>query len=66
MSEDQRKAAAGNVVEIRCLKDTNFFNLMKKKTVADCARSITEQISTEELVKQCYSDFIESRADDPE
>lgn len=60
MSEKAKK------IEIRCLKDKAFFDLMKKETPTDCAHTIKEQIATEELVKSMYIDFISNRADDPE
>lgn len=51
---------------IRCLdKDKNLFDLMTKIKPNDCAHTIGEQISTEELVKAEFMAFIEDHNDDP-
>lgn len=63
MSQKTNKPEIRN---IRCLRDKDFFKLMKKENENDCANTIMEQIQTEELVKSSYDHFIEGVVDDPE
>lgn len=52
--------------EIRCSKDKHFFDLMTKEKENDCAHTICEQISTEQLVKTEFMAYLEESVDDPE
>lgn len=52
--------------EIRCVKDKHFFDLMTKEKENDCAHTISEQISTEQLVKTEFMAYLEESVDDPE
>lgn len=54
-----------NKVDLTCLRK-DFFSLMTKESDADCSHTIKEQISTENLVRSAYEEFLDSYMTDPE
>ncbi len=44
----------------------DFFSLMTKEREIDCSHTIKEQISTENLVRSAYEEFLDSYTSDPE
>ena len=54
-----------NKVDLKCLRK-DFFSLMTKESDIDCSHTIKEQISTENLVRSAYEDFLDNYMSDPE
>ena len=54
-----------NKVDLTCLRK-DFFSLMTKESDTDCSHTIKEQISTENLVRSAYEEFLDSYMTDPE